>query len=245
PVPLGPTAFPGLFAPPEVAGTLAVAAESGAPARDAAREIAETIARGWPGFRTIPLEGQPNVGDCAHKSYVAALRVSAARDGGGAAGYPQVGLALSDCGGWPVAQWYVDASCGWREGALAALRRMRVWMLEAPQRADELLTSGLALAPGDPPTYLYALYKSNDGNVRAYVRPAGPAFLDGLRTGDIVERVDGLFWWEYGTYRTELFPYDGAPHEFEVRRDGRTLDIRLGAALALPATAPAAARAAP
>ena len=83
--------------------------------------------------------------------------------------------------------------------------------------------------PDDAPTYFYSLFKTVDGNMRAYVRGGGPAYEAGLRTNDVVNKLDGKFWWEYGTYQTQLRAYDGKPHRFEVEREARALDVRLGA----------------
>jgi hypothetical protein len=43
----------------------------------------------------------------------------------------------------------------------------------------------------------------------------------------VIQKLDGRFWWEYGTYQTEQRVYDGKPHTFEIQRDSRTLDIAL------------------
>ena len=98
-----------------------------------------------------------------------------------------------------------------------------------------LFSRGVASAPGDPPTYFYALFKTVDGNMRAYVRGGGPAYAAGLRSGDVVNKIDGKFWWEYGTFQTQLRAYDGKPHSFEVERGSKTLDVQLGAPF-VPAT---------
>jgi S1-C subfamily serine protease len=71
--------------------------------------------------------------------------------------------------------------------------------------------------------------------MRAYVRGGGPAYVAGLRSGDVVNKIDGKFWWEYGTFQTQLRAYDGKPHSFEVQRGSRTLDVQLGAPF-VPAT---------
>jgi hypothetical protein len=63
--------------------------------------------------------------------------------------------------------------------------------------------------------------------MRAYVRAGGAAYDAGLRTGDIVEKIDGLAWWEYGTYQTESRSYDREPHVFEIERGNRTLEVAL------------------
>jgi hypothetical protein len=91
---------------------------------------------------------------------------------------------------------------------------------------------GLAFAPGDPPSYYYALYKTVDGNMRAYVRAGGPAYAAGMRTDDIVDKLDGLDWWMYGTYQTQARAYDGKPHSFQLERAGSTIAVQLGAPFA-------------
>jgi S1-C subfamily serine protease len=108
------------------------------------------------------------------------------------------------------------------------LVRLRTWIADHPERANALFAGGLDRAPGAPPTYLYTLFKTADGQMRAYVRPGGPAYAAGLRTNDVVEKIDGRYWWEYGTYTTERIPYDGKAHAFELTRGARTLDVRLG-----------------
>jgi hypothetical protein len=65
--------------------------------------------------------------------------------------------------------------------------------------------------------------------MRAYVRPGGPAYVAGLRTNDIVEKLDGKFWWEYGTFQTQARAYDGKPHAFLVLRGKVERAIALGA----------------
>ena len=104
---------------------------------------------------------------------------------------------------------------------------MREWAMGDP-RAPSLFTRGVASAAGDRPTYFYTLFKTVDGNMRTYVRAGGPAYDAGLRTGDIVMKLDGHFWWEYGTFQTQLRAYDGKSHSFEVQRGTQTLDVQLG-----------------
>jgi hypothetical protein len=63
--------------------------------------------------------------------------------------------------------------------------------------------------------------------MRAFVRAGGGAFAAGMRTNDIVEKLDGKYWWEYGTFQTQARAYDGQPHRFLVRRGARELEIVL------------------
>jgi len=76
------------------------------------------------------------------------------------------------------------------------------------------------------------LFKPSDGYMRALVRPGGPAWVAGLRTGDVIDKLDGRFWWEYGTYQTQLRAFDGKPHTFDVERGrvgGPAAHVELGA----------------
>jgi len=61
------------------------------------------------------------------------------------------------------------------------------------------------------------------------MRPGGPAYTSGLRTNDIVVKLDGKFWWEYGTFQTQRRAYDGLPHDFDVTRGSKDLHVALGA----------------
>jgi predicted metalloprotease with PDZ domain len=148
-----------------------------------------------------------------------------------------VDLELFDCAGWLVDQWHEQ---DWVMGSvpseeqlvslsLAALARVQAWMRDEPVAAESLMTRGLAYDPRKGPTYWYTLFKTTDGQMRAYVRPGGPAYAAGMRTNDIVVRLDGKFWWEYGTFQTQGRAYDGLPHTFEVMREGKKLDVQLGA----------------
>jgi S1-C subfamily serine protease len=110
--------------------------------------------------------------------------------------------------------------------------RARYWMLANPAWSKELFERGLDYDPAHPKaTYFYVLYKPDDGYLRALVRPGGPAYVSGLRTGDVVDKIDGRFWWEYGTYQSEQRAYDGKPHSFDVERGrvgGPATHIQLG-----------------
>ena len=63
--------------------------------------------------------------------------------------------------------------------------------------------------------------------MRTYVRAGGPAYVSGMRTNDIVDKLDGRYWWEYGTYQTQARAYDGRPHVFELDRAGKTIEVKL------------------
>ena len=118
-----------------------------------------------------------------------------------------------------------------RDGGSA--ERLHAWAAADPARSANLFGLGLAMRAGEKPTYLYALFKSDDGNLRAYVRAGGPAYAAGLRSGDVVENIDGVPWWQYGTYQSQARAYDGLPHAYDIVRDGRSLAIALGAPFVL------------
>ena len=98
-----------------------------------------------------------------------------------------------------------------------------------PVRSRSLFERGVAAAPGDKPTYFYSLFKTPDGNMRAYVRAGGPAYAAGVRSGEIVEKIDGLDWWQYGTFRTQQMAYDGKPHALELLVAGKPVEVSLAA----------------
>ena len=207
----------GLAAPPSAAYAIAVFADASVEGASAAREISQTIARGWGGYRIVPATGDPSASDCVAKTYAAALRVAVSQLPGVAA--HDVAIELVDCAGWSVDTWHAQGDV--RQAALDALFRVRVWAHERPSYAAEVFSRGLAFDPDNAkPTYFYVLFKPSDGYMRALVRPGGPAYIAGLRTGDIVDKIDGRFWWEYGTYQSQLRAYDGRPHSFDVERGG-------------------------
>jgi hypothetical protein len=206
--------MPGLTALPAASMTVAVIA--GDPdAVEAAREVRHTIERGWHGYRALSVTGDPGASDCATKPYAAAVRVSSERDGP----LRDVGLELLDCGGWSVDQWHAQGTDA-RLLALDVLFRLRLWMHDRPELAANVFSRGLAYEPGSGPTYFYTLFKPSDGYMRALVRPGGPAYVAGLRTGDVIDKLDGRYWWEYGTYQTQQRAYDGKPHTYDVERGG-------------------------
>ena len=219
----------GLEAPPDADGTIAVADDGSPDGALAAHEIAAAIGHGWSGYRVTTAHGDLAAADCAAKPYAAVLRVTVSPLRGSG---DDVGLELFDCAGWSVDQWHAQGAV--RDAALAALFRLRTWMRMQPAYAAEVLEHGLAFDPTHPaPTYFYVLFKPSDGYLRALVRPGGPAYVAGLRSGDVIDKIDGRFWWEYGTYQSELRAYDGKPHAFDVERGrigGPPGHVQLGAA---------------
>jgi hypothetical protein len=218
--------WPGLFAPQTAADVIGVFAQD-----DRARAVAPYVARAlaaWPGFHTELVTDDPAQTDCARKSYSAVLRLSVTPQ---VDGPTDVGIELVDCAGWSVDQWH-EQGTDLPKLALDALVRVRDWTLDHPSFTTELFGRGLAYDPAQPKsTYFYVLYKPDDGYMRALVRPGGPAWIAGLRTGDIVDTIDGKHWWEYGTFQTQQKAYDGLPHAFGIYRggpDGTPHAYRLG-----------------
>ena len=214
-------AFPGLFAPAAAGATIAVGGAADLASQRAAASIRASIARGWPGFHALVLADDPAASDCRTKPYDAVLLVTA---------YDmEVGLDLDDCAGWPVAQWYVPRGDDAGADGLAALLRLTTWLGDHRPLAATLFQSGLAYDRRKThATHYYTLFKTQDGKMRAFVRPGGPAYDAGMRTNDIVDELDGRVWWMYGTFQTQARAYDGLPHTFVVTRGTSDLTIALG-----------------
>jgi hypothetical protein len=225
---------------PGASDTIAVAPGSGIWSAVAARAVYDDFARGWRGFHAVLLAAPPPDAPCAERNFAALVVVSSnvsddpaqRRDGW------DTGLTLEDCAGWPVDEWFVTkddprpltrGNAPIQAAALGALFRMQTWTLERPELARTLFASGLAYRVGDKATYLFSLFKTEDGQMRAFVRPGGPAYNAGLRTNDIIEKLDGKYWWLYGTYQTQARAYDGKPHVFLVERGTDELTLHLGA----------------
>jgi hypothetical protein len=194
-------------------------------AEAAAREVAAAIGRGWKPFRVVRLPAVNTMDACSATPYASVMRVSVEPVGA----VDDVGLQLFDCAGWSVDQWHAQGG-DVRADALGDLDRVRTWMHERPELASNVFGRGIAYDPAAPQaTYFFTLFKTNDGYMRALVRPGGPAWIAGLRTGDIVDKVDGRYWWEYGTFQTQLRAYDGKPHTFDVTRgDRHDIHVALG-----------------
>ncbi len=216
----------GLTAPPSAAATIAVIAADPS-ATSAAAEVAHAIDHGWRGYRTVATHADPGASDCASKAYAAVTRVSVERDGN----ERDIGIELLDCAGWSVDQWHAQGN-DTPLLALDVLFRLRLWMHDHPELSANVFGRGLAYDPADGPTYFYTLFKPSDGYMRAFVRPGGPAYVAGLRTGDVIDKLDGRYWWEYGTYQTQLRAYDGKPHTYDIEHGGiggPPIHIELGA----------------
>ncbi len=213
---------------PGAEDTIAVAPADRGRSVVAARAVHARIARGWRGFHALLLDAPPPDAPCAERPYAALVTVSSTipDDPAQNAQAWETGLSLRDCAGWPVDEWW-DArdrppqepdDAALARAALAAYFRLQTWTVERPELARTLFDEGLAYRKNDRPTYLYSLFKTSDGQMRAFVRPGGPAYAAGLRTNDVIEKVDDKYWWEYGTFQTQARAYDGLPHVFEVER---------------------------
>ncbi|HKE36676.1 MAG TPA: hypothetical protein VKB39_04550 [Candidatus Baltobacteraceae bacterium] len=225
--------LPGLFAPEQARDRIAVGVDGTPLARASAAAVVDALHDGkWNAFT---VSGDPNASDCARKPYAAYVQVLTSQFALVEGTDLDVGLRLEDCGGWIVDEWHDhrvfaqpptdgDAAALAREGVV----RMRDWMAANPVRGANLLRDGVAWVPGDAPTYFYTLFKTVDGNMRVYVRGGGPAYAAGLRSGDVVNKIDGKWWWDYGTYQAQLRAYDGKPHAFEIVRNGSTQNVALG-----------------
>ena len=216
----------GLYAPPAAARVIAVASDGTPDGRLAARTVVDAIERGWSGYHAFARELDPGSSDCAKKDFAAFMHVAVTPDGPAR----DVALELADCAGWNVDQWHESGTGDVRALALAGLFRVRVWQRDHPGESQLLFGRGLAYDPaGAKPTYFYSLFKTVDGYMRSVARPGGPAYVAGMRSNEIVDKIDDRFWWEYGTYQSQLRAYDGKPHTFEVQRGGSTARIELAA----------------
>lgn len=226
-------AFPGFYAPAAARNRVAVDDDGTPLGRAAADAVAATLARGR--WDTMRVHEDPNASDCAQKRYAAYVYVTATAFSLIEGDDVDVGLRLQDCGGWIVAEWHdhevvapPPAAAAARALALQGVDRLAAWAGTDPVRSANLFATGVAARAGDKPSYFYSFFRSDDGNLRAYVRAGGPAYAAGLRSGDVIEDIDGLPWWQYGTFQSERFAYDGKPHRFDVVRGKQTIVISLG-----------------
>ncbi|MBV8720817.1 MAG: hypothetical protein JO277_01630 [Candidatus Eremiobacteraeota bacterium] len=223
----------GLLAAPSARGRIGVGG-NGTPFGDEAASAVEA-ALSKAGLRAFVTRDRPGDADCSKKPYAAYVDVLSSTFALVEGIDLDVGLRLEDCGGWIVGEWHdhaVFANGPQRTDAqgLAAQGAGRVlaWASSEPVRSANLLRTGLARAPSDAPSFYYSLFKTVDGNMRLYVRGGGPAYEAGLRSGDVVNKIDGKWWWEYGTYQAQMRAYDGKPHVFEIVRNGVTSTVTLG-----------------
>lgn len=225
-------ALSGLYAPPSARGKVGVGNDGTALGSAAAGEVAVQLRAH--GFGAFEFRDDPNASDCSRKRYAAYVQVTTSTFRLSEGTDLDTGLRLVDCGGWIVGEWHDHAVSAEpseqsaRALAVEGVARVLEWAQSDPAHAKNVFERGLAAAPGDPPTYFYTLFKTVDGNMRAFVRAGGPAYDAGLRSGDVVNKLDGKYWWEYGTYQTQLRAYDGRPHTYEIDRGGKTVQIQLG-----------------
>lgn len=227
----------GMFAGSAGVSRIAVGSDGSADAQAAVPSAVDAL-RSAPGEQVFAQQDDPNASDCSAKRYAAYVNVTSTRFTIIEGTDLDIGVQLFDCGGWEVMEWHDHAVFAQPSATDAAqlarqgVDRLLHWAASNPQRWQNLQQRGLAFAPGDPPSYYYALYKTVDGNMRAYVRAGGPAYAAGMRTNDIVDKLDGLDWWMYGTYQTQSRAYDGKPHSFQLERGGSTIAVQLGAPFA-------------
>jgi hypothetical protein len=227
----------GMFAGPAAASRIAVGSDGSPDAQGAVPAVVEAL-RSAPGTQVFAQQDDPNGSDCSNKRYAGYVNVTSTRFTLIEGTDVDIGVQLFDCGGWEVTEWHDHAAFAQPSATDAAqlarqgVDRLLGWAQSNPQRWSNLQQRGLAFAAGDPPSYYYALYKTVDGNMRAYVRAGGPAYAAGMRTDDIVDKLDGLDWWMYGTYQTQARAYDGKPHSFQLERAGSTIAVQLGAPFA-------------
>ena len=226
--------LPGFYAPPSSRDRIAVDDDGTPFGRTGADVVAAELTGGpWTAMR---IHDDPNSTDCSRKRYAVYLRVGSSTFALASGDDLDIGLRLEDCGGWIVDEWHdhaviaphADASAA-RALANQGAARLRAWALSDPVRSGNLFALGAAVRPGDRPAYFYSLFRTIDGNMRVYVRAGGPAYAAGLRSGEVIESIDGKAWWLYGTYPAQELAYDGKPHTFEVLQGGRAVDIALRA----------------
>lgn len=228
-----PDASSGFYAPASAAQHVAVDGDGTTLGGAAAQAVAGALkAKGFDAFEVT--RARADATGCAHKNYAALVDVTTSTFALVEGTDLDVGLRLEDCGGWIVDEWHDHRVVSGRPSAddardlaLEGVARLQGWIAARPERSTALFARGAAVAPGDRPSYFYSLFKTADGNMRVYVRGGGPAFAAGLRSGDVVEKLDGKFWWEYGTFQTQARAYDGRPHTFEIQRDGKTIVVTL------------------
>jgi len=222
---------PGLLAPTSAAHHIVVDDDGTRFGRIAAATVAAQLANA--GFQVARRHAVPERRDCTAKPYAAYVYVRRQRFTLLEGVNLDIGLRLEDCGGWVVREWHDHAvepqprAALVRKLALQGVRRLLAWRARHPRRAHILFAHGLSLPANLRPTYYFALFKTVDGYMRVYVRAGGPAWAAGMRTGEIVDKIDGRWWWDYGTFQSEARSYDGKAHSFQVRVGKGTRQIQL------------------
>ena len=128
-------------------------------------------------------------------------------------------VALVDCAAWPVQQWTLSVPQGTfssQQLATQVLFALRLWEHHEPKRFADLFDDGDAAPRAEACYPELSLVKSTDGRLRAVVRAGGPAYMAGLRSNDVIEQIDGVDWWQYGTYRSQQRALDGQSHTYAV-----------------------------
>ncbi|MGC8485635.1 MAG: hypothetical protein ACP5O6_08400 [Candidatus Baltobacteraceae bacterium] len=222
---------PGLLAPPSAALHIVVDDDGTSFGRIAAATVATSLSAN--GFSVVRRHATPDLRDCAKKTYAAYLYVRRQRFTLLEGTNLDIGLRLEDCGGWIVREWHDHAVRRRLDTALVrrlaqqGVQRLLAWRARHPVRAHVLFVHGLSLPQNLRPTYYFALFKTVDGYMRVYVRAGGPAWAAGMRSGEIVDKIDGRWWWDYGTFQSEARSYDGKAHSFQVRVGAIARQIRL------------------
>ncbi|HUY11456.1 MAG TPA: hypothetical protein VMV73_04250 [Candidatus Dormibacteraeota bacterium] len=234
-----PAPFPsGLLAPTHARDSIVVDDDRRRFSRLAAQVIATRLSAA--GLHVIRRHTNPNRRDCSQKTYASYLFVSQQSFTLVEGVNIDIGLRLEDCGGWIVHEWHdhrvlsLPNRTEIRRLADEGVARMLAWRSRHPRRSSVLFARGIALPSSATPTYYYSLFKTVDGFMRAYVRAGGPAWEAGMRSGEIVDKIDGRWWWEYGTFQSQARAYDGIAHRFQVRNGKKIEQIRLAAPV-LPA----------
>ncbi len=221
----------GLFVNARGADRIAVGSDGSSIARSEVGNVSALLNAGP--VHAFALQTDPDAQDCSAKSYAAYAQMTSTQFALVEGTDVDLGLRLYDCGGWEVNEWHEHqvfarpVQTNYDVLTQRTVARLMDWQQSEPQRWQHLMSQGVAYAAGDPATYFYAFFKTIDGNMRAYVRAGGPAYAAGMRTGDLVQQIDGRFWWEYGTFQAQARAYDGRPHAFQIERAGKTLTVQL------------------